>query len=38
MNEKEPEKEKPYDPKSAEERWYAAWIAAGSFHADPSRP
>ncbi|MBP2689277.1 MAG: hypothetical protein H6Q83_1464, partial [Deltaproteobacteria bacterium] len=24
MNEKEPEKEKPYDPKSAEERWYAA--------------
>ena len=38
MNEKEPEKEKPYDPKSVEERWYAAWIAAGSFHADPSRP
>ncbi len=30
MNEKEPEKEKPYDPKSVEERWYAAWIAAGS--------
>ena len=38
MNGKEPEKEKPYDPKSVEERWYAAWIAAGSFHADPSRP
>src|SRR5512143_4011118 len=38
MNEKGPEKEKPYDPKSVEERWYAAWIAAGSFHADPSRP
>ena len=38
MNEKGPEKEKPYDPKTAEERWYAAWIAAGSFHADPSRP
>ena len=38
MNEKEPEKEKPYDPKAVEERWYAAWIAAGSFHADPSRP
>ena len=38
MIEKEPEKEKPYDPKSVEERWYAAWIAAGSFHADPSRP
>src|SRR3990172_1460916 len=38
MNEKEPEKEKAYDPKAVEERWYAAWIAAGSFHADPSRP
>ncbi len=38
MNEKEPEKEKAYDPKSVEERWYAAWVAAGSFHADPSRP
>jgi valyl-tRNA synthetase len=38
MNQKEPEKEKAYDPKSVEERWYAAWVAAGSFHADPSRP
>ena len=38
MNEKEPEKEKAYDPKAVEERWYAAWVAAGSFHADPSRP
>jgi valyl-tRNA synthetase len=38
MNEKQPEKEKPYDPKAVEEKWYAAWLSAGVFHADPSRP
>jgi valyl-tRNA synthetase len=30
--------EKNYDPKSVEEKWYAAWEAAGCFAADPSAP
>ncbi|MBI5904977.1 MAG: valine--tRNA ligase [Deltaproteobacteria bacterium] len=38
MKEKEPEKDKAYDPSAAEERWYAAWLSAGVFHADPARP
>ncbi len=38
MKEKEPEKAGTYDPKASEEKWYAAWLSAGAFHADPSRP
>ncbi len=30
-----PELEKTYDPKSAEERWYAHWEERGFFNADP---
>jgi valyl-tRNA synthetase len=38
MKEKGTEKDKAYDPRAGEEKWYAEWIAAGAFHADPSRP
>jgi valyl-tRNA synthetase len=30
--------EKQYDPAQVEERWYAEWLAAGRFHADPASP
>lgn len=30
--------EKTYDPKLVEEKWYAAWEAAGCFAADPNDP
>jgi len=33
-----PEKEKPYDPKSVEERWYAAWMAARLLPRGPGPP
>jgi valyl-tRNA synthetase len=29
--------EKRYDPATLEDRWYARWLAAGLFHADPRR-
>jgi valyl-tRNA synthetase len=38
MKEKDQEKDKAYDPRASEETWYAAWLAAGAFRADPSRP
>jgi valyl-tRNA synthetase len=38
MKEKDQEKDRAYDPRASEETWYAAWLAAGAFHADPSRP
>jgi len=38
MREKDQEKDKAYDPRASEETWYAAWLAAGAFHAEPSRP
>ena len=31
-----PELEKTYDPKGAEEKWYAYWEDKGYFHADPN--
>ncbi|QEH33207.1 Valine--tRNA ligase [Aquisphaera giovannonii] len=27
---------KQYDPKAAQDRWYAYWVERGSFHADPA--
>ena len=27
-----------YDPHSIEEKWYARWVSAGVFHADPASP
>jgi valyl-tRNA synthetase len=40
MKEKETETgtDKTYNPKASEEKWYAAWLSAGAFHADPARP
>jgi valyl-tRNA synthetase len=38
MKEKDQEKDTAYDPRASEETWYAAWLAAGAFHADPSLP
>jgi len=38
MRPKGTEKDKAYDPRAGEETWYAEWVAAGAFHADPSRP
>jgi valyl-tRNA synthetase len=35
---KEREKDKAYDPKGVEERWYGYWVEKGLFHADPDRP
>ena len=31
-----PRLEKTYDPKGAEEKWYAYWEDKGYFHADPN--
>jgi len=38
MKEDGPDKDKAYDPKAGEEKWYAEWVARGVFHADPSAP
>ena len=38
MKETGPEKDKAYDPKAGEEKWYAEWVAQRAFHADPSSP
>jgi len=37
MREKDQDKDKAYDPRASEETWYAAWLAAGAFHAEASR-
>src|SRR4029453_11558246 len=29
---------KAYEPQAAEEKWYARWLAEGSFTADPASP
>ncbi|HEX9190866.1 MAG TPA: valine--tRNA ligase, partial [Candidatus Deferrimicrobiaceae bacterium] len=36
MKKNEPDKDKAYDPKVGEEKWYPEWVARGAFHADPS--
>jgi valyl-tRNA synthetase len=33
-----PDLPKQYDPRDAQERWYAFWLEKGYFHADPSSP
>ena len=38
MKETGQERDKAYDPKSGEEKWYAEWLSRRAFRADPSAP
>jgi valyl-tRNA synthetase len=38
MKETGQERDKAYDPRSGEEKWYAEWLSRKAFRADPSAP